>query len=59
MHSLIHVTDDVKQFGALNSCSAFAFENELGRLKRLLRYGKMPLRPIGGRWAGLSDMCVK
>jgi len=54
MHSLIHVTDDVKQFGALDSYSAFAFENELGRLKRLLRSGKMPLRQLCRRLAEQS-----
>ena len=46
MHNLIHVADDVQQYGALDSYSAFAFENELGQLKRLLRSGKDRLRQL-------------
>lgn len=49
MHSLIHLYDDVRHFGALDSFSAFAFETELGRMKRLLRSGNMPLRQVCGR----------
>lgn len=46
MHSLIHLCDDVRRFGPLDSFSAFSFENELGRLKRLLRSGNRPLRQL-------------
>lgn len=34
MQSIIYITDDVKRFGALDNFSAFAFENELGHLKK-------------------------
>ena len=56
MHSLIHLTDDVKQFGALDSYSAFPFENQLGQLKRLLRSGKAPLRQLCRRLAEHSNV---
>jgi len=54
IHSLIHVCDDVKQFGPLDSYSAFAFENVLGQIKRMLRSGNLPLRQICRRLSELS-----
>ena len=46
MHSLVHVCDDVRRFGALDEFSAFPFENTLGRMKRMLRNGNKPLQQI-------------
>ena len=54
MHGLIHVSDDVKQFGPLDLYSAFPFENELGQLKKLLRSGKAPVRQLCRRLAEQS-----
>jgi len=36
-HSLIHLADDARKFGALDNVSCFPFENYLGTLKRLVR----------------------
>lgn len=37
IHSLSHLTDDVRKFGSIDKISAFPFENYLGTLKKLLR----------------------
>ncbi|XP_056449900.1 uncharacterized protein LOC130385424 [Gadus chalcogrammus] len=36
-HSLIHLADDARRFGALDSVSCFPFENHLGTLSKLVR----------------------
>ena len=46
VHSLIHIADDVKRYGPLDSYSAYPFENYLGQLKRLLRKPGLPLQQI-------------
>jgi hypothetical protein len=60
MHSLLHICDDVRQFGSLDSYSAFAFESKLGQMKRMLRTGKQPLAQLCRRLAeleGHSENC--
>jgi hypothetical protein len=54
MHSLIHVCDDVRRFGCLDSYSAFPFENALGALKRMLRSGRLPLQQLCRRLSELG-----
>lgn len=46
VHGLIHLSEDVKRFGPLDSFSAFKFENELGKLKKLIRTPNKPLQQI-------------
>ena len=46
LHNLVHLPDDVRKFGPLDGFSAFAFENFLGSLKRLVRSGRLPLQQI-------------
>ena len=36
VHALIHLADDVRRFGTLNTASAFLFESYLGQIKKLL-----------------------
>jgi hypothetical protein len=49
VHSLIHLSDDVRRFGVLDKCSAFRYENALGMLKRKLHGGNLPLHQVCGR----------
>ena len=42
IYNLIHLTDDVKRHGPLDSWNAFAFENALGKLKRCIKSGNTP-----------------
>ena len=46
IHSLIHIVDDVRKFGVLDSISAFPYESMLGNIKRKLRSGHLPLAQI-------------
>lgn len=46
VHNLIHLGDDVKKFGPLDTFSAFPFESYLGYIKRLLRTPNKPLQQV-------------
>lgn len=46
IHGLLHVEDDVKNFGNLNRYSAFPFENHLGQIKNLVKGGNRPLSQV-------------
>ncbi|KZS04651.1 Uncharacterized protein APZ42_032358 [Daphnia magna] len=46
IHNLIQLADDVMRFGPIYSFSAYAFENFLGIIKRLLRKSEKPLEQI-------------
>ena len=43
MHNLLHLCDDVNEFGLLDQFSCFQFESTLGIIKRKLRSGNRPL----------------
>lgn len=49
VHNLAHIVDEVERFGELESFSAYPFENQLGKIKRLLRNGYRPLAQIAKR----------
>lgn len=36
LHSLIHLADDAKHYGALDNCSSFKYKSYLGQLKKLV-----------------------
>uniref|UniRef100_A0A6M2DPH5 Putative enspm-4 hm n=1 Tax=Xenopsylla cheopis TaxID=163159 RepID=A0A6M2DPH5_XENCH len=46
LHGLTHISDDVYEFGPLDSCSAFPFENFLQVFKQNIRKGDKPLQQI-------------
>lgn len=54
VHNLSHIVDEVERFGELESFSAYPFENQLGKMKRLLRHGDRPLAQIAKRM--IEDM---
>ncbi len=45
-HSLIHLAQDARKYGALDSVSCFPFENYLGHLKRMVRRPQNPVEQI-------------
>jgi hypothetical protein len=49
VHSLIHIVDDARKFGCLESISSFPFENFLGRLKKTVRKPQFILQQISNR----------
>lgn len=56
IHSLIHLVGDVLIHGALDTFSCFGFENYLGKLKRLLRNSRLPLKQIVRRLSEIDAM---
>jgi hypothetical protein len=46
VHSLLHLPQDVRNFGALDGVSAFPFENYLGQLKKTVRSAQNPVAQI-------------
>lgn len=46
MHSLVHLNEDVKNLGPLDTFSAFPFENYLQELKRMLLKSNQPLQQV-------------
>ncbi|CAN7947458.1 unnamed protein product, partial [Ixodes hexagonus] len=46
VHGLIHLAQDVRAFGPLDSFSSFPFENYLGRIKKKVRSGNKPLAQV-------------
>lgn len=49
VHCLIHIVDDVKRLGVLDSFSSFPYENCLGNLKRKIRSSNSPLAQVSRR----------
>lgn len=56
VHNLIHISDDVKNFGVLDSFSAFKFENFMQYLKKLVRKSHKPLQQLNNRYAELKNI---
>lgn len=54
VHSLLHITDDVKRFGPLDTFSCFPFESFLGQIKNMLRSTAKPLQQIVKRISELQ-----
>jgi len=50
VHNLIHLADDVANFGHLANFSAFPFENFYQSLKKLVRKGEKPLEQLARRY---------
>lgn len=49
MHNLLHICEDVKRFGTIDSYSAFKFENYLYTIKKSLKVSRRPLEQIVNR----------
>lgn len=49
IHNLIHLCQDVKKYGPLDSFSAFPFENYMQVLKKMLRKAEKPLAQLNNR----------
>lgn len=49
IHSLRHISDDVRKFGLLDSFSCFKFENFLRFIKRVIRSPRKPLQQLTRR----------
>lgn len=58
IHNLIHVVDDVRRFGNLNTISAYPFENSLRLIKLRLRNCNAPLEQISRRISEMNSVIV-
>lgn len=56
IHNLLHIANDVKKLGPLHNFGAFAFENYLQSILRLLRTGHHPLSQIVKRKSELDSL---
>ncbi|VEN37174.1 unnamed protein product [Callosobruchus maculatus] len=55
VHGLLHLAEDVDHLGALDSFSAFPFENFLKTLKSLIRKHEKPLQQLHRRYVEASQ----
>jgi hypothetical protein len=51
VHSLIHIVDEVRLYGCLDSISSFPFEDFLGQIKRTIRKPQHILQQLSNRMA--------
>lgn len=49
VHNLLHLTNDVKYHGPLDSFSAFKFENKFYQFKQMLQVSRLPLQQLYNR----------
>ena len=56
VHSIVHLADEVKEFGSLDACSSFPFENYMQKLKRLVQSGKNPIAQVAKRMSECSGV---
>jgi len=59
IHNLLHLTNDVRKLGPLESFSAFRFENYMQTLKSMVRTHRRPLQQIINRKAELNSVISK
>ncbi|XP_064472543.1 uncharacterized protein LOC135387056 [Ornithodoros turicata] len=58
-HSLIHLVDDARRFGALDTFSCFPFENYLKELKQVVRSPHKPLSQVVNRITEERSFCFE
>lgn len=56
VHCLVHLANEAKKFGSLDSISAFPFENFLSKLKKMVRKPTFPLAQIIRRLSEQTEL---
>lgn len=57
IHGLLHLVEDVRHFGPVDSFSAFCFESHLKVLKSLIRKSDRPLEQLYNRYIERRNFC--
>ncbi|CAI6352292.1 unnamed protein product [Macrosiphum euphorbiae] len=57
VHGLLHIVDDYRKFGFLDSCSCFPFENYMKVLKKMVRKHEKPLEQVIKRYDEILEFC--
>jgi len=58
IHNLLHLCNDVRQFGPLDNFSAFRFENYMTSIKKRLRKSEKPLQQLLKRYKEIENVTV-
>lgn len=58
IHSMVHMTAEAAEFGCLDNCSGFIFENYLQQIKKMVRSGRNPITQIVNRFSELSASVI-
>ncbi|CAI6344091.1 unnamed protein product [Macrosiphum euphorbiae] len=56
IHALLHLCDDYQQFGPLDNCSSFLFENYMKKIKSLVRKADQPLEQVINRYSEINSI---
>ena len=54
-HNLLHLVNDVRNYGPLDNFSAFKYENHIRKVKAMVRKGDKPLQQIAKRLAEINS----
>lgn len=58
VHNSLHLSDDVKKYGALDVFSAFKFENNMMFIKKLLQKSQHPLQQLTKRYIERENFLI-
>jgi len=58
IHNLLHLCNDVRQFGPLDNFSVFRFENYMTPIKKRLRKSEKPLQQLLKRYKEIENVTV-
>lgn len=59
IHNLLHITNCVREFGSINSFSAYSFENYMSSINNLIRGKRAILRQLQNRIAEFNRLGIK